>query len=45
MIGFDPEVFRQVVFIGAFTGLVLGLTGALIGVAIDFLYQKIRKIS
>lgn len=45
MIGFDPDTFSQVVFIGAFTGLVLGLTGALIGVAIDFLFNKIRRIS
>lgn len=45
MIGFDPEVFRQVVFIGAFTGLVLGLIAGLIGVAIDFIYNKIRRIA
>lgn len=45
MIGFDPATFSNVVFIGAFTGLVLGLIAGLIGVAIDFIYNKIRRIA
>lgn len=45
MIGFDPDTFTQVVFIGSFTGLVLGLIAGLIGVAIDFIYNKIRRIA
>lgn len=45
MIGFDQYEFVQSVFIGAFTGLVLGLTFALLGMVINFLYYQIRKIS
>lgn len=42
---FDVETFNKVVYIGLFSGLVLGLSSSVLGVAIDFLYQKIRKVS
>lgn len=37
--------FYQALYTGLFAGLILGLTAGLMGFAIEFLFNKVRKIS